>query len=258
MPGAAADSTLPGTRCPTPDPPPHIEDGWASHAEPRLTSRGFAVGRRRSSQGTPTSAIAPAGTTASTWGPVTDELTDRTRDHLRPRGYARGVSEPVRSISIHTADAAILENPRAAPTVEVGTSAGATIAVDLAVRRPNLVQAVIAHEVAWRASRHLPNRSQAAAMAKIGGAPLRGRYADATDMLLRAAYTYRDAGTAWDASSEERRRAARDNAGVVPWDFRNSIGNNPSPTDLATVLTGFDSRVRSQSIMAAVYAGLAP
>ena len=58
---------------------------------------------------------------------------------------------------------------------------------------------------------------------------------DAAEALLRAAYAYRDGGTAWDAFPEEWRRAGRENARAALWDFRNSIGNYPSPTDLATV-----------------------
>jgi len=117
----------------------------------------------------------------------------------------------------------------------VGTSAGATIAIDLAVRRPDLVKAVIAHEAAWRASRHLPNTSQLAAVVKIGWLTLRRRYGDAAETLLRAAYTYRDGGTAWDAFPEEWRRIARENARPALLDFRNSIGNYPSAADLANV-----------------------
>ena len=61
------------------------------------------------------------------------------------RGYARSGAEPVRSISTHTADAAaLLEYLRTPPAVVVGTSAGAAIAIDLAVRRPDLVRAVVA------------------------------------------------------------------------------------------------------------------
>jgi pimeloyl-ACP methyl ester carboxylesterase len=187
--------------------------------------------------GVPILLIPPAGTIASTWGPVIDELArvGRVITYDR-RGYARTGGEPVRSISTHTADAAaILEHVRATPAVAVGTSAGATIAVDLAVRRPDLVQAVVAHEAAWRANRHPPNPAQAAAVAKIGWLALRGRYADAADTLLRAAYSYRDGGTAWDAFPEEWRRAGRENARAALWDFRNSIGNYPSPADLAAI-----------------------
>jgi pimeloyl-ACP methyl ester carboxylesterase len=52
---------------------------------------------------------------------------------------------------------------------------------------------------------------------------------------LRSAYSYRDGGSAWDAFPEARRRAARDNARPTLVDFRNSIGNYPSATELATV-----------------------
>ena len=202
-----------------------------------VRSAGCDLYYEEAGSGVPILLIPPAGTTATTWGPVTDELAriGRVITYDR-RGYARSVSEPVRLISRHTADAAaILEYLRAAPAVVVGTSAGATIAVDLAVRRPDLVQAVIAHEAAWRASRYLPNRSQGAAVAKIGLLALRGRYGDAAETLLRAAYSYRDGGTAWDAFPEQWRRAARENARAALVDFRNSIGNYPSPTDLATV-----------------------
>jgi pimeloyl-ACP methyl ester carboxylesterase len=188
-------------------------------------------------EGVPILLIPPAGTTASTWGPLTDELAriGRVIAYDR-RGYARTGGEPVRLVSRHSADAAaILEYLQATPAVVVGTSAGATIAVDLAVRRPDLVQAVIAHEAAWRASRHLPNTSQLAAVVKIVWLTLRGRHGDAAETLLRAAYTYRDGGTAWDAFPEEWRRIARENARPALLDFRNSVGNYPSAADLANV-----------------------
>jgi pimeloyl-ACP methyl ester carboxylesterase len=117
----------------------------------------------------------------------------------------------------------------------VGTSAGAAIAIDLAVRRPDLVRVVIAHEFPWRFTRHLPTVSQVAALAKIGSLALRGRQGDAAETLLRSAHTYRDGGTAWDAFPEEWRQVARENARATLVDFRNSIGSYPSATDLATV-----------------------
>ena len=187
--------------------------------------------------GVPILLIHPAGATASTWGPVTEELAriGRVITYDR-RGYARTGGEPVHLISTHTADAAaILEYLRAPPAVVVGTSAGATIAIDLAVRRPDLVQAVIAHEAAWRASRHLPNTVAARGAGQDRMArparPTRRRRRDALARRL----LYRDGGTAWDAFPQEWRRAGRENARVSLVDFRNSIGNYPSPSDLATV-----------------------
>jgi pimeloyl-ACP methyl ester carboxylesterase len=188
-------------------------------------------------EGVPILLIHPAGSTASTWGSATEQLAriGRVITYDR-RGYARSGGEPARSMSRHTADAAaILEYLRTPPAVVVGTSAGAAIAVDLAVRRPALVRVVIAHEFPWRFTRHLPAVSQVAALAKIGSLALRGRYGDAAEALLRSAYTYRDGGTAWDAFPEEWRRAGRENARAALADFRNSIGVYPSATDLATV-----------------------
>jgi pimeloyl-ACP methyl ester carboxylesterase len=188
-------------------------------------------------EGVPILLIHPAGSTASTWGAATSELArvGRVITYDR-RGYARSGGESVRSMSTHTADAAaLLEYLRAAPAVVVGTSAGAAIAVDLAVRRPDLVQVVIAHEFPWRFTRHLPSFSQGVALAKIGSLALRGRQSDAAEALLRSAYTYRAGGSAWDDFPEEWRRAGRENARAALADFRNSIGVYPSAPDLAKV-----------------------
>ncbi len=188
-------------------------------------------------EGVPILLIHPAGATGSTWGPAAEELAriGRVITYDR-RGYARSGGGPARSMSTHTADAAaILEQLRIPPAVVVGTSAGAAIAIDLAVGRPDLVRVVIAHEFPWRFTRHLPTGSQVAALTKIGSLVLRGRHGDAAEALLRSAYTYRDGGSAWDAFPEEWRRAGRENARAALTDFRNSIGTYPSAADLATV-----------------------
>ena len=187
-------------------------------------------------EGVPILLIHPAGSTASTWGSVTDELAQigRVISYDR-RGYARSGGEPVRSMSMHAADAAtMLEELQAPPAVVVGTSAGAAIAVDLAVRRPDLVRAVLAHEFPG-GSLDTSLRLAGRRTGQDGMAALRGRASDAAETLLRSAYSYRDGGTAWDAFPEEWRRAGRENAKAALADFRNSIGVYPSPADLATI-----------------------
>ena len=187
--------------------------------------------------GVPILLIPPAGSTASTWGSAMTELAriGRVIAYDR-RGYARSGGAPVRSISTHTADAAgLLEFLEAHPAVVVGTSAGAAIAVDLAVHRPELVRAVVAHEFPWRFTRHVPAASQIVALAKIGGFALLGRPADATEALLRSAYSYGDASSAWDAFPEEWRQIARQNARPALADFLNSIRSYPPATELARV-----------------------
>jgi pimeloyl-ACP methyl ester carboxylesterase len=211
--------------------------------------------------GVPILLIPPAGSTASTWGAATDELAQLGRlITYDRRGYARSGGEPPHSMSSHTADAAaLLDHLRVPPAVVVGTSAGAGVAIDLAVRRPDLVRVVIAHEFPWRALRHLPTGSQVAALAKIGSLVVRRRDRDAAEALLRAAYTYRDGGTAWDAFPEEWRRAARDDARTALADFRNSIGNYPSSTDLASIQVPVVCTygARSPNFMAALVRSLA-
>jgi pimeloyl-ACP methyl ester carboxylesterase len=201
------------------------------------TLRGHALYHEVVGDGVPILLIPPSGATSSTWGPLVDALArfGRVITYDR-RGYGRSGGAPVHSASTHTADAAaLLRTLGGQPAVVVGTSAGGTIAVDLAVRHPELVRTVVVHEAAWRAVRHLPNLSQIAALARIAMFELRGRHDDAADALLRSAYAYREGGTAWDAFPEEWRRVARDNAQATLADFRNSVGNYPSATDLASI-----------------------
>lgn len=188
-------------------------------------------------EGVPILLVPPAGSTSSTWGSAIQELAriGRVVAYDR-RGYARSGGDPVRSISTHTADAAaVLEYLATEPAVVVGTSAGGAIAVDLAVRRPDLVRAVVAHEFPWRFTRHLPAASQVVALARIGSFSLRGRQADAAEALLRSAYSYRDGGSAWDDFPRAWRRIARDNARPALADFLNSIRSYPSASDLGAV-----------------------
>jgi pimeloyl-ACP methyl ester carboxylesterase len=187
--------------------------------------------------GVPILLIHPAGATASTWGSATEELASIGRVIAYDRrGYARSGGEPSRAMSTHTADAAaILEHLETPAAVVVGTSAGAAVAIDLAVRRPDLVRGVVAHEFPWRFTRHVPTVSQVAALARIGSLVLRGRQSDAAEALLRSAYAYRDGGSAWDAFPEEWRRVGRENASSALSDFRNSIRAYPSAADLAGI-----------------------
>ena len=201
-----------------------------------IKARGSRLFYEEKGDGVPILLIHPAGATASTWGSVADDLAGVGRVVAYDRrGYTRSGGEPVRSISGHTADAsALLETLHAAPAVAVGTSVGATIAIDLALRRPDLVRAVIAYESPWRATRH-PTASGLAALAKMQWLGWRRRPVEAAETFLRWAYTYRDGGSAWDAFPEEWRRTARENAMAVLADVRIAVGGYPRPLELARI-----------------------
>jgi pimeloyl-ACP methyl ester carboxylesterase len=152
------------------------------------------------------------------------------------RGYGRSGGEPARSIATHTDDAAaLLTTLDVGPAVVVGTSIGATIAIDLALRHPRLVRAVVAHESPWNAPRHIPTVPQIAALSGMGWLALRGRPEPAVERFLRFAYSYRDGGTAWDAFPEEWRRVAEANAQVSLVDIRLAVGNYPTAKELASL-----------------------
>ena len=186
--------------------------------------------------GPPILLIPPAGSTASTWGALVSDLAgigwviayDR-------RGYTRSGGEVVRSAAEHTYDAAaVLEALNATPAVVVGTSAGATIALDLAVRRPDLVRGVVVHEAAWQALRH-PDASGLGTLARMQWLAWRGRYPHAAETLLRWVYSYRDGGSAWDCFPEAWRQTARENGRPVVADLKSSMGGYPRSHDLATI-----------------------
>src|SRR5262245_38342755 len=101
-----------------------------------VTSRGCDLYFEAVGAGTPILLVHPAGATASTWGAARDELAEigRVITYDR-RGYDRSGGDVVRSIAVHTDDAAaMLDHFGLPPAVAVGVSAGASIVIDLAVR----------------------------------------------------------------------------------------------------------------------------
>ena len=201
-----------------------------------IKARGCNFYYEEQGEGPPILLIPPAGSTASTWGTLVSDLAGAGRVIAYDRrGYSRSGGEVVRSAAAHALDAAaVLDALAARPAVAVGTSAGATIALDLAVRRPDLVRAVVVHEAGWRALRH-PRPSGLATLAGMQWLAWRGRYAEAAETLLRWVYSYRDGGSAWDEFPERWRQAATDNGRSVVADLKSTMGSYPRPKDLATI-----------------------
>ncbi len=72
-------------------------------------------------------------------------------------------------------------------------------------------------------------------MTRLAWLSLRKRYEEAAETLLRAAYSYRDGAPHGTPSRKIGDGSPAENARAALWDFRNSIGNHPSPTELATL-----------------------
>jgi pimeloyl-ACP methyl ester carboxylesterase len=215
-----------------------------------IKARGNAFYCEEQGEGPPILLIPPAGSTASTWGTLAGDLAGAGRVIAYDRrGYSRSGGEVVRSAAEHTRDAAaILDTLATSPAVVAGTSAGATIALDLAVRRPDLVRAVVVHEAAWRALRH-PDASGLGALTRMQWLAWRGRDGEAAETLLRWVYSYRDGGSAWDAFPEAWRQTGKENGRSVVADLKSSMGGYPRAKDLAVisapVVCTYGSRSRS-------------
>jgi pimeloyl-ACP methyl ester carboxylesterase len=210
--------------------------------------RGINFYYEEKGEGLPILLIPPAGSTASTWGAFFGDLARAGRVIAYDRrGYSRSGGTSVRSASEHTADAAaILEALEAGPAVAVGTSAGAAIALRLAVRRSDLVRAGVLHESPWRALRH-PSAPALGTLARMEWQARRGRYAEATETLLRFVYAYRDGGSAWDQFPEEWRRSAKENGKSVIADLESTILGYPRPRGLAKITAPFVCTYGSRS-----------
>ncbi len=206
------------------------------------TIQGRGLYYEETGAGTPILLIHPAGGSASTWGSVVDglALVGRVIAYDR-RGYARSGGDLVHSIRRHTMDAAaLLDSLEAKPAVVVGASVGATIAIDLAIRRPEAVCAIVAYESPWRALRdalHHPDASSLKTFTTMWWLARTGRHADAATVFLRWAYSYPEGGSAWDAFPGEWRQLARENGKATIADVWIATGDYPDPKDLATITT---------------------
>ena len=136
---------------------------------------------------------------ADVWGKALDILAE---DHrviaYDRRGFTRSKHEPVRDLERHRLDAAaLLRELDPGPVTVVGWSSGGIIALDLAIREPELVKAAVLIEAPLHAKRR-PGMRQVRA---VIGAQLLSRIRDeraATEVFMRWALRYRDGDTGYD------------------------------------------------------------
>jgi pimeloyl-ACP methyl ester carboxylesterase len=110
------------------------------------------------------------GTAPAAWGGLPGLLAEHARvvDYDR-RSFMDSTGDPPKALTRHADDAAaLLERLGAAPAVVVGWSIGGIVALELALRRPELVKGLVLLEPPFRAKRH-PSRRMLGA---IGGAKL--------------------------------------------------------------------------------------
>jgi pimeloyl-ACP methyl ester carboxylesterase len=149
------------------------------------------------------------GMNADAWGEVFDRLAeDRRVIAYDRRGHTRSDGPPAADWSRHADDAAaLLRALEAAPATVAGWSAGAIIAVNLALRHPDVVSSLVLLEPGLYGRQNL--RFQ---LLRLAGRPER-----AVDDLNRHLGSYRCGGSVWDDPdySEERRIVERGNVAAI-------------------------------------------
>jgi lipase len=121
-----------------------------------------------------------------------------------------------------------------APVAVVAHSAGSIVALDLAVRRPELVSSLVLLDPAFHTRRNITPKL-AAVFLKVRLLLRLGRDRQAIDTWLRFASSYRTGGSAFERMSEERRELLRGGASGVFADFASGDGSHIHKEDLASI-----------------------
>ena len=152
---------------------------------------------------TPLLLIHGTGGDARSWSDVIPLLSDRDRPMAYDRhGYGR-------THAAHAEDARAILDERAPgePALVVGSSAGAIVALELALLAPGRVRALVLAEPPLRA-RKAADLRMLGGMMKFLWHRARGRRRDAVAAFFRTVTRYADGGNGFDAMTPERRERA--------------------------------------------------
>jgi 3-oxoadipate enol-lactonase len=186
-------------------------------------------------EGTPLLFIHGVGTSGALWeADLADLAADCRVIAYDRRGYGRS-SESPRDWGAHREDAAaLLERLGAKPAFVVGYSGGATIALDLALHRPDLVRALVLLDPAFNIKRCItPGFIRALVTARLLnrlGRPRRG-----AEHWQRYVGGYPAGGSAFEKASAERRATLLGNAGAIFADFASGPGDHVPEDRLAAI-----------------------
>jgi pimeloyl-ACP methyl ester carboxylesterase len=178
-------------------------------------------------EGTPLLLIHGVGTSGALWQADLADLAASCRVIVYDRRGYGASSESPRDWQGHREDAkALLEKLGAAPAVVVGYSGGAMIALDLALRRPDLVRKLVLLDPAVNIKRcitaGLLGHMLTARLLNRLGRPRRG-----AEYWMRYVSSYPAGGSGFDKSPVDRRQTLLDNAGGIFADADSGLGDVP-------------------------------
>lgn len=194
----------------------------------RMQVNGVELPYRDEGAGRPIVVIHGGGPDMDTLRGVAAELASDHRVITYNRRGFWGAGAPASSWEEHRDDlAALLDNLDVDRVAVVGSSAGGIVALDLAVNRPDLVEALVLHEPAIYGRRHMT----VGLVRAFVGLQWRRRTGPADRAMvpfLRWIMRHRDGVSVWDRPdySDERKQLSLRNAQAVLTDLDNGDGSH--------------------------------
>jgi pimeloyl-ACP methyl ester carboxylesterase len=176
------------------------------------------------------------GTGGATWGPLTPLLEPGYRTiWYHRRSFGASAHEPLADLPRHTSDAAaLLEALDAGPAVVVGHSMGGVISIDLAVRRPDLVRALVVVEPPL----HFTANATEDMMRELGAAmellTTEGDQAAAV-AFMRWATTTTDGWNGYDMTPPEIQAQLVGNSAAIVRELAGGTGEHTTPEELGSI-----------------------
>lgn len=171
---------------------------------------------REAGAGIPVLLIHGTGANADLWGGAFETLAKSFRVIAYDRrGYSRSVHPAVKDYHLHTQDAAaIIKALGVGPVIVVGWSAGGIIALDLAIKQPELVAALILDEPPLHAKKH-PDFSLIRTLVRVSFQRRTNRAELAAQTFLRYALSATNGGSAFDRWPDEWQQVIRANSPAI-------------------------------------------
>ena len=177
------------------------------------------------------------GTGGNVWGPLPEQLAaagHRAINYNR-RGFGTSTHEPIKDPPCHTRDAAALvERLDAAPAIVVGHSMGGVLAIDLTVRRPELVRGLVVVEPPLHFQKH-PTFKMMRSL--IASQLVRRRRGDeeAAVRFMRWATTTTDGNNGYDQTPPAEQAELRGNAAAIMRELDSGTGEHIKNDEIAQI-----------------------
>jgi pimeloyl-ACP methyl ester carboxylesterase len=177
------------------------------------------------------------GTGGAVWGPLPQQLSaaGHRAIYYHRRGFGASECAPIKDPPRHTRDAAtLLERLDAAPAIVIGHSMGGMLTLDLAIRRPELVQGFVVIEPPLHFKKH-PSMKMMREL--IGAQIMRRRRGDvaAAERFMRWATTMTDGSNGYDSTPPEVQAELRANAPAIMCELDTGTGEHVKSAEIARI-----------------------